>query len=309
MSSEMVIQGDYNSPLLGQYLDPNNDYPPGQFNPVFFTTGDGVSRYRQPPSNANRSQLNVQLDGARQDDGELLDLNRLRRSPRSTTRRRNQISRLNFKVTAPDVRSGETFEMIWNFGNGTSTKPVTLVSGQVATTAYSYKTAGVYTATVTVSGNEGSSGSAKILDIKVGSKAGTKGPGTSHPHKHKPPVSGSPHKQKTHSNPGTGAGNTSSTQPTTSAPTTTTPPVTPPVHKTLPKDPSLPGVAVTGVLLSAPVTEIAQAAAPSAAQGDGGTTSTSTGGGVPGAVGGIGLAVLLLVGGFLTEGLPAARWR
>jgi hypothetical protein len=79
--------------------------------------------------------------------------------------------------------------------------------------------------------------------------------------------------------------------------------------KTLPKVPSVPGTTISGILLSAPVTEIAKAPAPSAAQGPGGTTLESDAGGIPGAVGGIGLAVLLLAGGFFSEGLPAVRWR
>jgi PKD domain len=213
-----------------------------------------------------------------------------------------------------NVAPGSALSATWDFGDGQSTTSTPAGSGgsQRDVVTHAYKTAGTYSVTVTVDDAlTGTGGSDTIKRIVIGHSSGSQGPGTHKKHKHRGPVSGSPHKQHTTPPP---------TTPSTQPPSTTPSHSHPPAHKhaRLPATGSrvtahsLSGTQVSGILISgssaagsAPLT--GQAA--EAADGPGGTTAPD--GAVP--LGGISLGLVLFgiagIGAVGERRALRARWR
>jgi hypothetical protein len=320
---ELQIEDDPHPPLLGLYVNPDNSTPVG-LNPIFYDDGGGVT-FRQPPTQASHDNGRYTYHAAAM-TVDVVTVNHLDVTATVDRTAAKPGAQLSFTLTVPvsEVRPGENLLATWSYGDRHTKTVAPDPSGTEfsAATSYTYTAPGSYRGvTVTVAGDQGSEGTATLPTITIDSNPPPSG-GTHHhqhhPTTHKPPPGGSSHTPTSQptggSGPsaGTGSGGTGDVKPTAepppaaAQPNTPAPIVTPPATP-LPKVPSVPGATISGVLLSAPVTEIARL--PARSHNSKGASATGHGGGVPGALGGIGLAVLLLAGGFLSEGLAVVRWR
>jgi hypothetical protein len=219
---------------------------------------------------------------------------------------------LHLTAEIANVAPGSSLSASWDFGDGQTAASTPAGSGGSQHTAVThvFRTAGTYSVTVTISdAATGTGGSATVKHIVIGKAAGPPGPGTHKKHKHRAPVSGSPHRHKHHSQPAASPTTPATTEPShTQAPTpkpAPKPATGPRVHAT--HTPS--GTQVSGILISGSAAADAASAAVQAAEGAAGTTTP--GGAAP--LGGIAAGLLVLgIAGLGAAGerrALRARWR
>jgi len=193
--------------------------------------------------------------------------------------------RVSFQATIANPVPGETLSYAWSFADGFTSK-----AGPTITHAFAK--AGTYSGTVTVTGNEGSGGSA-VTHVVVGSAPGSPGPGNNHPGG----GSQSGGANGTHGGPTGNGAATGATGAGTKA-TPSHPPASPAAAQ---------GNEVQGYLVNAAGSSVAQASSPSEATGPSGTDAAARLGWVRGAAAGAMAAGLFALGAFLESGEPRRR--